>query len=609
MKFRDEWKWIVPIVAVCVIVFANSLTGTFVYDDTRQILRNTLIQDNGLMWKALTSDVWAFKGDGSVAASNYWRPTFTAWHILNYRLFGTNPVGWHVTNLLLHSGVCVMAYSLLRRWAFSAMIACAISVIFAVHPIHVESVAWISGSPDLLFSLAFLSSLWFAQTYAETGKTNSLIVTILLYAVALGAKEIGIVCLPIFYFVMAGTETKPKKAVDLKTTMLILGSVAVGYFLLRFAVLGAVSRPPDDAVSIGSAILSIPEMFAFYLRQLFAPYWIGANYPLEPVSQIGVSNFIIPLAVSLAAIAAVYYLAKTNAKGRLAAALFLLPLVTAMNATAFISEQIVHDRYLYLPLLGMLMLIVPFTAKFAGDRTVLIATVVLSLVLSIQTFTYNTAWANDLALWTWTSAMDNSSFTSMQYGNALTEAGRDQESLNAYTAAIDKKPVPRGYIGRGRGYLKLKQYPKAEADLVKATQFPVEKVEAYALYQAYEALGIVYSEQKNYDAAVKNFTKARTELPMYSAALTVNLAIVQYQSGQKDAALRELEGAKAQARKELLPESKGVFLRLGMLYNELGRKEESRVALREYITQTASINDKATNDGRNQANKLLEALK
>ena len=127
MKFRNEWKWIVPIIAICALVFADSLGGALVYDDSRQIVRNTLIQDNSLMWKALTSDVWAFKGDGTQAASNYWRPTFTAWHIINFRLFGMNPLGWHVTNLLLHAGVCVLAYALLRRWAFSVIIAFSIA--------------------------------------------------------------------------------------------------------------------------------------------------------------------------------------------------------------------------------------------------------------------------------------------------------------------------------------------------------------------------------------------------------------------------------------------------------------------------------------------------
>lgn len=609
VKLRNELKWLIPIVLVCLVVFANSLTGTFVYDDLRQILRNPLIQDNALFWKALTSDVWAFKGDGSVAASNYWRPTFTLWHVINFRLFGANPFGWHVTNLLLHSGVCVMAFALLRRWAFSAAVAFTISLIFAVHPVHVESVAWISGSPDLLFALAFLASLWFAQNYAETGKSSDLILSVVLYAVALGAKEIGVVCLPIYYFVVTGAEAKPKKRVDAKSTMLVFGAVAVVYFLIRWSVLGAISRLPEDAVGLGSAILSVPAMFVIYLRQVFFPYWVGANYPLEPVSQIGLGNFVVPSAIAVAVLTAVYFLARTTNRSRLAAALFLLPLATAMNATAFIPERMVHDRYLYLPLLGLLLLVVPFAAKFVSDKNILVAGIGLAAVLSIQTIAYNAAWANDLALWAWTSKIDDSSFTAMQYGGSLAEAGRVPEAINAYSMAIAKRPVPRGYIGRGRTYLALKQYDKAEADLLTAVQFPADKIEAYALYQAYEALGIIHTEQQNYDAAIRNFTDGRARLPIYSAAMTVNLAIVQYQSGQKDVALRELESARQQARRELLPESKAVFLRLGMLYAELGRKDEAKASLNEFLKLTASVGDKITASDRSQAAKLLGSLK
>ncbi len=233
MKFRDELKWIIPIAAVCLLVFANSLSGEFVYDDLRQILRNQLIQDNSLIWRALVSDVWAFKGDGTIAASNYWRPTFTAWHILNFRLFGTNPYGWHILNLLLHTGVSVLAYLLMRRWRFSAMIACAIALIFAVHPVHVESVAWISGSPDLLFALAFLGSLWFAQNYAEKSRPRDLIFSLLLYAAALGAKEIGILCLPIYYFVFTGSRETEKKPGSFNTSLAGYLAVAAGYFFAR----------------------------------------------------------------------------------------------------------------------------------------------------------------------------------------------------------------------------------------------------------------------------------------------------------------------------------------------------------------------------------------
>ena len=608
MKIRDEIKWIVPLVLVCFVVFGNTVGGEFVYDDTRQIVRNTLIQDNSLLWKALTSDVWAFKGDGTMAASNYWRPTFTLWNILCFRLFGMSPAGWHVANILLHTGVSVMAFLLLRKWQFTAMVAFAIALIFAVHPVHVESVAWIAGSPDLLFALALLGSLWFATSYRESRSTNHLILTILLYAVALGAKEVGILCLPIYYFVLKDSEPTKKKA-DNNTSLLVLGAVAVVYFVARLGVIGAVARPPDDAVPFSNALMSVPTMFAFYLGQIFAPFRVAINYPITPVAAIDVMNFVVPLIISIAVLGALFLLVRFSNKNRIAAAIFLLPLIPAMNATAFISEQIVHDRYLYLPLLGVLMLLVPLAVQFVNERYVLIACCVIAAALSVQTFRYNTAYANELALWTWTSAVDDSSFTSMQLGGALAEAGRNEEGLAAYSAAIEKKPAMRGYLGRGRIYNSLKQYPQAEKDLIKALAMPIERQEAYAMYQVYESLGIAYVEQKKLDQAASIFRESRNSLPIYKAALTEKLAIVYYQGNLKAEALKELEGAQAQARQELLPESKGVFLRLGMLYQEAGRKDEARNAFNEYLRLTASISDKNTIGYRSQASKFLEALR
>jgi len=621
MKLREEWKWVVPIVVVCVLVFANSLSGEFVYDDTRQILRNPLIQENMLAAKALTSDVWAFKGDGTVVASNYWRPTFTAWHIVNYRLFGANPFGWHLLNLLLHCGVCILAFALLRRWAFSSMVATAIALVFAVHPVHVESIAWVSGAPDPLFALSFLGSLWFFISYAENRATNSLILAVILYALALGSKEIGILCLPIYYFILqyqdersaTDAETdkkkKKKKTFDNKTPLLVIGSVAAIYFVARFAVIGALSRPPDDAVGMLEALLSVPAIFTFYLRQAFFPYWLAVNYPLSPVSQIDLLNFVVPLVISIAVLAGVFFLARAGARARIAAGLMLLPLIPAMNSTAFISDQIVHDRYLYLPILGILMLIAIAVADRLNERYLLIAGVIIAAALGTQTFLYNRVWANELSLWSAAHTIDKSAFTSNQYASALSESERYDEAIAMYSSAIETKPLPRSYIGRSRALLKKQRYAEAERDIRTVLSYPPEKIELYALYQAYEAFSIAFTEQRNYPAAIKILTEAREKMPMYSASLTVKMAIVQYQAGQKEQAFRELEMAKAQARRELLPEAKSVFLRLGMLYAELDRKEEARREWVEFLNLTATSTDQVILAERKQAAQYLERLK
>src|SRR4051812_21536093 len=84
-RWSAEARYLAPAVILSVVAFANTLAGAFVYDDRRQIVRNTFIQDGAQFWRALLSDVWAFKG-GTFAVSNYWRPSFVLWMIVNYRL-------------------------------------------------------------------------------------------------------------------------------------------------------------------------------------------------------------------------------------------------------------------------------------------------------------------------------------------------------------------------------------------------------------------------------------------------------------------------------------------------------------------------------------------
>lgn len=610
MRFKEEIKWLIPLAVVCIVVFANGITGEFVYDDTRQIVRNTLIQDPTQIWRAVTSDVWAFKGDGTQAASNYWRPTFTLLNIFCFRLFGLDPVGWHVINIILHLLVTFLAYLLLRKLKFAAATAFVIGLIFAVHPVHVESVTWIAGSPDLLFSLGLLGSMWFADNYRLTRSNKDLLLMLVLYACALGAKEIGILCLPIYYLILKrgeGDKDAPPLS-ELNVPLLALASTAVAYFLIRLSIIGAVAIPPIDAVPLSQALLSVPQMFAFYLKQIFLPYSVAVNYPLQPVTEISFANFFAPLFISAAALAGIFCLVRRSTRDRIAAALFLLPLLPAMNASAFPSEQIVHDRYLYLPLLGVLMLVVPVAARLVSDRTLIIAGSVIGLVLAAQSFRYNTAWASDLTLWTWTSAVDDSAFTSLQLGGALTEVDRHEEAISAFTRAIERKPSMRAYYGRGRNYNELKQYGNAERDLAAALSTPKDDQEAYALYQVFESLGIAYLEQKKYEQGIRNFLEARKALPIYAAALTEKLAVIHYQAGNKSDAMRELESYVVQSRREMLPESKNVVLRLGMLYAEVGRKDEARGALNEFLRSTASFNDKATLGYRNQAARLLQSL-
>lgn len=643
MQNRNAPVFIILIAAIAFAVFANTLGGEFVYDDIRQIVRNPLIQDSALYGKALTSDVWAFKGDGNLTASNYWRPTFTAWSILNFQLFGANPFGWHLLNVLLHTGVCVLIFLLLRRWNLSPYLSFAVALVFAVHPVHTESVAWISGSPDLLFALAFLASLWFADKWAVERSGNLfLIVSLVLYALALGAKEVAFLCFPVYFLIFnfrkkvettetakpkkgkkrAQTETAEEKEIENLTfsynhTALFLAVAAV-YFLLRWAILGRISFPGENnELTFFEAILTAPAIFVFYLKQMIFPLSLAANYSLGAVTEINFSNFILPLIISIAALAAFWFLAKRSFVQKVGFALLILPLLPAFNITAFQPEQFVHDRYLYLSLLGFLLLIFPFLQellqRFFGDNSenaLLVLAILLSLPLAAQTFFYNQAWANDLTLWKHTVETDpRSAFSFSQYGAILSEQGRHSEAVEAYDNSVEIRPTALGYLGRGRNRLLLKQYDAGVQDLQKVVNMPDKEINAYTLYQAYEALALAFSETGKLEQAENLLREGRNRLPIYSAALTEKLAVVLYQQNRKTEVLQELESARQQAKNEFLPESKSIYLRLGMLYQEAGQTEKARQALQEYLNLTKTMRDQMTTQNRAIAMNILRNLK
>jgi tetratricopeptide (TPR) repeat protein len=617
MTLKHEMKWLILIAVVTIGVFANSLGGEFVYDDRRQIVSNALIQTPSLYGKALSNDVWAFKGDGTIAASNYWRPTFTAWCIINFAIFGLDTSGWHFTNLLLQIVVCLLAFLLLLRWGAPRPLALAITVIFAVHPVHTESVAWISGSPDLLFGLFLLASFWFAENAREGGKTRSksLVLAVLCYVLALGAKEVALLCFPAYYLVFNRERDKdlPKEKSSGFNQFALFAGLAVIFFLSRWMVLGQIARPAEGAVGIVNSLISAPAVFVFYLRQIVFPFWVGINYPLRPVEQIGLMSFFVPLLVSVAVSAALLFLERRSFLQKVGFALFILPLLSVFNLSAFPPDQIVHDRYLYLPLLGFLMVVVPFVYQALGEKAekyLPVLAVIVSIPLAVQTFIYNGAWHNELRLWHHAVRIDPlSAINWSQLGSAYEELDRTDDAIGAFTRALEIRPTAISRIGRAQSLVKKGRLDEAIADLQIATSTSSGNIDAYTLYQGYEGLALVYQQKNMLDKPEKVLKDGRTRLPIYRAALTEKLAVILYLQNRKSEALSELESMKAQARIELLPASKAVFLRLGMLYAELERKDEARASLHEYLALTASAQDKQTPGERKQAEELLRKLK
>ncbi|MEZ4767790.1 MAG: tetratricopeptide repeat protein [Caldilineales bacterium] len=618
---RSDLLIVLGAILVSFIVYANAVGGDFVYDDTKQIVSNQLIQDSRFFGKALVSDVWAFKGDAGQAWSNYWRPTFVVWLIANNALFGTgSSAGWHLTNMLLHALVIALAYGMLRQLHLTRAIAGVIVFIFAVHPVHVESVTWISGSPDLLMAAALLGALWLVLSALARPDRRKTAAALVLFTVALLAKEVAVLFPAVIFVAAAGAAARGSSTWQARTVRGIRVAlpfvvIAVVYFIVRALVLGQVAKTGTTTEPLSAVILSAPSLLAFYIRQSLFPLLIGPSYPLRAVhtDALTLANFWAPLLVVIVAALLIVWAARQGPVQQIGAALFILPLLPTLNINAFVAEQLVHDRYLYLPLLGFLMIVVPSVAslvqglirrnaswtRLAGYGVA----VVCCLLLGAQTIRYNTAWQDEVSLWAWAVETDpTSQFNWAQYGNALTAADRfdeAREALDRSLVSLDASSTPNALVNRALIAIDQGRYDDAEADLNTVLAGQPQNV------QAYEQLAVAYQAAGRLNDAANILVAGRERAPYHYCSFTNNLAVILYLGGAKDRAQQELESIRPQAANQPDPGCRAGVFHLGQLYLEQGRTLDGRAALEEYLALTQTMGDDETQQFRASAQRLL----
>jgi tetratricopeptide (TPR) repeat protein len=578
---------------VGVIVYSNTVSGEFVLDDNYQITANELLLQPRHAWKALTSDLWAFRGSAEETSSYYWRPTLVVWWMVNYQVFGLRSFGWHITNILLHAVVMVLAYAVLRRLSVTRRLAAGILLIFAVHPAHVESVAWISGSSDLLLAAGVLASLWCVLWAMEGRSRLRWAAAVALYVPAVLSKESGVLY-PALVFVAAWAKAPPglgarRRFIDAVVKAVPFAVVAAAYMGARYLVLGLIGIGGNPHTSLGNVILSVPAVLAFYLRQTLLPLWIGPAYPVRPVSlaNLGLLNFVVPaLIVAVAALVA-WRLVRRDPVRQIGLGIWLLPLLPALNIGAFFAEHIVHDRYLYLSLLGAAMVVVPAAATgikrvtsfgaAAADTACLVAVVVLCVPLAMGTVRHNRAWLTDLDL---AEAFVRSDPTSIinhtTLGLELHRAGRTQEAIASFDHAIELGFWYKTHVFRANALMDLGRLEEAETQLRDL----IPRFEQNAT--AYERLADCLVRQRRPAAAAGVMREARQAHPRRRCGLNVAT--------------------------EYGPEAAMVLYQLGVFYSELDRRPEAAEALREYLAKTEGFTDQPTRAARPEAQRLLRRL-
>jgi Flp pilus assembly protein TadD len=395
------------------LLYVPTLLFEFVYDDRGQIVENTLVHSWRFVPEYFQGHVWQYLFPN--APANYYRPLNVLWLRTNHALFGLNPMGWHASAILLHLTVTALVFFLVRRITGRPLVAAATSLVFGVHPMRHEVVAWVSGTTESLCAVLFLSTFLAYLKSRERCTAGWMSLSCLLYAAGLLAKETALV-LPALVFahaVLYGVRQGPivelsrwqrlSQAIQRASFYL---PIAVLYLAVRIQVLHGFSHAQTE-VPLRTLFLTLPSVLLFYMRQWLLPVRLSPFYDVPFRTQWDVVNVLFPAAMLVIGAAGVWFFRRKLLTREVAFALawMSIPLLPALNLSIFPLGELVHDRYFYLPGLGAALLMALALQPLATGRLVFgmpqrLTLVILGLIVPLAYSTANASsyWADDYVL-------------------------------------------------------------------------------------------------------------------------------------------------------------------------------------------------------------------
>jgi len=584
---------------VTFVVYSGSLSFDFVWDDWPQIVNSPIIRAWSNLPRAFGSDLWYHVARHQV----YYRPLFVAWSMLNYTLFGLRPWGWHLGAVLLHVGAVASVFWLARRLGLEYWTAALAALIFALHPVHIEPVAWVSAASDTLVAIfaalafgAFLSGRDREQNGEQNITRQKKAVwwfsSLALLACALLTKEMAVM-----FSALVGIYAwlHPSEKWKASSAHRILGAaieatpyavVTLAYVLLRKHALLHSTGQFDPNHGVLDVARTLPLVLSIYLRQLLVPLGITGLYYTPYVTSATFSQIAIPVALLAAVLAGLWYWNRREKNSIVAfAGLWLLiGLAPALYLRNFGNGDFVRDRYMYLPSIGFAILAalalrrLPSIKQYSAPAVQACAVLILCGGYACASVAQQVYWGNDLLLLV--------RGQSLYPGNPYAVAGlaKEYSQRGAHDKAIAlAQSVVRDHPEYGYGPLAL-----AEA-YIRAGRYEEGRVWLDRVNPGYAKSEVgmagvagLYGQMGDYDRALALCSEILDKEPNLYSAL-YNCGNVHLMDGQ----YREAEQLLARAV-QLVPEQAGPKHFLGRALLKDGRNAEAQ----PYLLQAASMDPK-----------------
>jgi len=406
---------LLPLLAlVTFVLYSGSLSFEFVWDDWPQIVNNPIIRTWSNLPRAFGSDLWYHVARHQV----YYRPLFVAWSMLNYTLFGLHPWGWHLGAIVLHLGAVTAVFWMVRRLGLEYWTGALATLIFALHPIHIEPVTWVSAASDTMVTMfaalafaAFLNGRDLEGYPERKHRAAWQIASLGFFACALLTKEMAVVfsALVAIYAWVHPTEKRLSAMRRVSASVIEAAPYAlltVVYTLLRRHALPHATGQFDPGHGMIDVARTLPLVLSVYLRQLLLPVGITGLYYTPYVTSAIFNQVVIPVLVFGMVVVGLWYWNRREGSSTVAfAGLWLLVgLAPALYLRNFGNGDFVRDRYMYLPSIGFAVLAalglrrLPSFRKWNAQAVQACAVIVLCVGYVSASLAQQVYWGNDLLL-------------------------------------------------------------------------------------------------------------------------------------------------------------------------------------------------------------------
>ncbi|MGA2508561.1 MAG: tetratricopeptide repeat protein [Chitinispirillaceae bacterium] len=525
---------------VTAVAYSGMVKNDFVnYDDNVYVTSNIRIQQ-GLSWEGVT---WAFT---AMYADN-WHPLTWLSHMLDVQMFGLNPAGHHFTNLLFHILATLLLFGFLRSATGTLRAAAFVAALFALHPAHVESVAWVAERKDVLSAVFWFATMWAYVHYARRPGVGRYAMVLILFALGLMSKPM-LVTLPVIALLLdywplerINRRTFGRMAAEKIPMLCMAAASTIITVIAQHEVIAGLNR-----IGLATRISNAALSYCIYLGQAFWPADLAVFYPyMQHPLPLKVASCALLLVTITAAVVWTGGRKKILITGWFWYIVTLLPVIGIVQA----GEQAHADRYTYLPFIGIFIML-SWGLKTMANRLhngkelpVKIAAAVVLLAMTGKTMEQVGYWKSDFTLFSHATAVIKRNHVAYNnLGLTLYKSGRTDEALAQYRKALEIKPdFAEARFNLGFLLANSGRTDEATAQYRKALEIKPGFAEARI------NLGVLLEDNGRADEAIAQYRKVLEFNPGSIGALT-NLARAFVRKGRLTDAVPLLQRALASAK-------------------------------------------------------------